>query len=183
MGDSLVDWATALIALLSLIIFMRLQNKQTSTLRKQTEIQQSQTAIQKKQTQIAEKQEEIARQQLTILQNQEEDRKKEKNKADLVAWSEKRPSGKSMNKFLVIKNEGPSDATNIKMLIGKVPLSEQKDIGFMLPPKATELAAGTSFEIPMIVYVHSGAKINPVLELYWQDNTGDRHKAIPINFL
>jgi len=88
-SSSPTDWLTVIIAFLSLVAFFWLMKRQIEVQRLQTNLQE---------------------QQLTIIENQEKERLKEKNRADFTAML-KRPSDDSWGgEILELKNIGPSEA-------------------------------------------------------------------------
>lgn len=106
------DWITAFAAIAALAVGITIAWKQIS--------------IQNEQAEIARTQTEIARQQLVILDYQEQERRKEKGKAELKAqFIDRNALTNGIFRYLLcIKNEGKSKARDIKIKIDDKPAHE-----------------------------------------------------------
>ncbi len=105
------DWIIALAAIATLAVGMIIAWKQIS--------------IQEEQAEIARTQTQIARQQLAILDYQEQERRKEKGKAELKPQLIEHATTNVTDRYLLrIKNEGKARARDIKITIDDMPAHE-----------------------------------------------------------
>jgi hypothetical protein len=154
------DWITAFAAIAALVVAIIIAWKQIS--------------IQKEQTDIAEKQIEISRQQLDILNYQEQERRKEKGKAELKAeFIEKSlPTSRIFRYSLRIQNEGKARARDIKILIDDKPAHEYfafKSLNEGDIPRTLE--QGVLWEYDMAFA--EGQKPKFVIKISWSDDSGE----------
>ena len=158
-----------------------ISDRQTKILRDQTDIftrqagyQGQQTTISKQQADIAEKQAkimsaqtEIARQQLDIIKYQEQERRRERSKAELKAWL--------TTKFVLhIKNEGKAKAKDIEILIEGRPAHEYPPIRWALIQEKDiphELDPGASWSPQLQYCVGFEAKFD--IKISWLDDSGE----------
>lgn len=195
-GPAITDWmavATGIIALIAAIYFAR---RQTSILERQADIQKTQsgllssqtnlmklsadiartqTAIQERQADIAKEQADIARQQLAIIEDQENDRLKEKLKANLEAWIEKKTDIRLAQHFLMIKNNGPADARNIALFLNGTPISKHRSVSSSLGDIVSQLSSGSRIEYRMVLTADSSGVFN--LDMLWDDDSNESRRA------
>jgi len=155
---------TGIAALIAAIYFA---SRQTIILEKQADTARKQTAIQERQADIAKEQADIARQQLKIIEYQQQERSKEKCEANLAARIE--------GNYLVIKNEGPSDARNIALFLNGTPISTDKRFSSPLPEIVQQLLAGSDIKYRLVLTGGSSAILN--LEMRWEDDSNKTRSA------
>lgn len=114
-----------------------------------------------RQISIQNAQTEIARRQLIITEYQEQERRKGKLKAELIAKTD----SKDGDPFLQIENKGPADARDIT-------ISVKGDAQIMdLPKEISSIAAGSSLEYRIIIT--NGASLDFTLDISWFDDSGE----------
>jgi predicted transport protein len=180
------DWITAFASLFAVLAASYFASRQISIYKRQADIldkqaywQESQRNIAKLQTEITrnqnciiKEQTEIARRQLIIIEYQEQERRKEKNKADLKAElrETQRPYGLRLN----IKNIGKANAKNIEIQIdGMPPWSHQlfTPFGVRKTNFPHELGPNQSWEHD--VYTCSGMDNKFRMKMQYLDDTGE----------
>ena len=153
MGESLTNWLTTLIALASLLAFLRLTQKQIE--------------IQKQQADIAQKQGEISHQQLALLQRQEEERQNEFKKANLsYELLRSDPEGHAYQ-LLIIRNAGPSEAREIEVLLNGRPLAKSM-VPIRPQEKIAKLPPNSQFKYDL--YAGVGCPLPNQIVLHWSDD-------------
>ena len=170
MPDELLitDWIAVGTGFAALIAAVYFASRQTAIARMQTLIQEKQVGIAKEQT-------DIARQQLTIIKNQEQERLKEKHKANLVARTEPKTGKRYDRNFLVIQNNGPADARNIRLFVNGTPISKHRDFVSQLDEFVSQLSSGSKIEYLMVLTGDSSGVFN--LEMLWDDDTNEPRRA------
>lgn len=160
-GLAITDWVsvvTGIAALTAAVYFARRQ-----------------TVIQERQVVIAKEQADIARRQLIIIENQEQERLKEKRKANLVARIELKTAMRNAQNFLVIQNNGPADARNIRLFLDGIPISKHPHIRSSLEEIVSQLSSGSKIEYRMVLTGDSSGVYN--LEMVWDDDSDESRRA------
>jgi hypothetical protein len=157
MGDSLTNWLTALIAFASLCAFLRLTQKQIE--------------IQKQQANIAQKQGDISYQQLALLQRQDLERLSNLKKANISYQLTSNTEKSGPYQYLIIKNDGPSEARNIEVKLGGKSLKECTSLCIMPNERIEKLSPNSNFKYGL--HAGTGVKIPNKIALHWSDDSGE----------
>lgn len=165
---AITEWiavATGIGALLAAVYFAY---RQTSILKRQADIQNAQLDLQERQTNItklqadiAKEQADIAKQQLAIIEKEEQDRSIEKHKANLNVRIVEQSSGR----YLIITNEGPSNARDLHIQIRIKSLSKDQIIPLT---KGSTIAAGSELEFGPVPAFDELDSVE--LEIGWLDD-------------
>lgn len=184
----LTDYITAFASLFAVLAASYFASRQISIYKRQADIldrqaywQESQRNISKLQTEITrnqneiiKEQTEIARRQLTIIEYQEQERIKEKNKADLKAELIERQMPYKLQ--LHIENKGKANATGIEILIDDMfPWRHQLFLPFGIRKNdfPQELGPNQSWEHE--IYSGSGIDNRFKIKMKYFDDTGETH--------
>lgn len=160
-GPVITDWlavGTGIVAFFAAIYFAY---RQTSILEKQANIQKLQI--------------DIAKQQLVIIENQEQERSREKRKANLVARIEPKEGQNSVQHFIVIKNDGPADARNITLFLDGRPISKHRNIRSSLKEIVQQISVGSNVSYRLIMRGGDSGILN--LEMKWEDDSNEVRRA------
>ena len=172
----ITEWiavATGIGALLAAVYFAY---RQTSILKRQADIQNAQLDLQERQTNITKlqadiarqqttiqsKQADIAKQQLAIIEKKEQDRSIEKHKANLNA----RIVERSSDRYLIITNEGPSDARDLQINI-RIKIGSQSQ--FIRLTEGSSIAAGSELEFGPVPDFDKPDSVE--FEILWVDDS------------
>lgn len=189
---AVTDWITSIAAVAAVLAAsffawrqISIYNRQASLLDKQADIlgrqayyQGQQTTISKRQAEISQKQTNIAEQQLSIIKYQEQERRKERGKANLIGKITHRKTPHATQIVLQIDNRGPLEARNITILLDDKPINEHNAI-MKHPPDVRELhlPVGSCLEYQ----VKSCDPPYLILDMKWSDNSGEPgHTQIPL---
>lgn len=151
-----------------------LQERQTNITKLQADIARDQTTILERQADIAKEQADIARQQLVVIEKQEQDRSIEKHKANLNA----RIVERSSDRYLIITNEGPSDARDLQINIRIEAVSQRNQ--FFILTDGSSIAAGSELEFGPVPDFDNLVSIE--FEILWVDDSvpiGSINDSVP----